>query len=275
MERLGRDGGRLVVLGTQLPDARLPDVIRRIRAQPATRQISVLALIPAGEPESLDGEAFAAGANGVLRRPLERTHLEAWLAKLLSVARRSDVRVSVEGRVVGTPADPREHRFEGISRNLSVNGILFASEDRLPGADLDMELYLAESGRRIPLIGRVVREAREVAWPHRGYGVEFVFVPPDSLEALVALVNAGVPVGPGSTLTAGSLPAAIFATVVQSPWIFELVEPVPYPAGYIVEIRRARRDDWRPGEASPYYVVDGVSADAALRAAREFIARHR
>ena len=32
VERLSKDGGRLVVLGTAIPDARLPDVIRRIRA---------------------------------------------------------------------------------------------------------------------------------------------------------------------------------------------------------------------------------------------------
>jgi len=31
---------------------------------------------------------------------------------------------------------------------------------------------------------------------------------------------------------------------------------------------------WRPGQASPFYVVQGESARAALETAREFVRRH-
>jgi CheY-like chemotaxis protein len=277
LERLGRDGGRLVVLGTELEDAPLADVIRRIRGLPATRHVSVLALIPSGATEALDGEALDAGANAVLRRPLDRAHLEAWLAKLLSVPRRVDARIPVEGQVVGTRRGTIGGHFNGLSRNLSVNGMLLASPVRLLGTDLDIEFHLPESGRRVRAIGRVVREAKDVAWPYLGYGVEFVFVPPDSLEGLVGLVTRHLPPPPApSSVTLQEGPAArIVATVRHSLWIYEIVEPTPYAAGYLVEIRRGPREGWRPGAAGPYFVVEGVSAESAMKAAREFVARHR
>jgi len=53
MERLAREGGRLVVLGSQIEGASVPELIRRIRGLPATRQVSILALIRAGEPDTV------------------------------------------------------------------------------------------------------------------------------------------------------------------------------------------------------------------------------
>jgi CheY-like chemotaxis protein len=275
MERLARDGGRLVVLGTEIEDARLVDVIRRIRGLPKPLQTSVLALIPSGEPDTVDGDALDAGANAVLRRPLDRAHLEAWLAKLLSVPRRVDARIPVQGQVVGTRRDTIGGHFYGLSRNLSVNGMLLASPVRLAGSDLDVEFQLPETGRRVRAIGRVVREAKDVAWPYLGYGVEFVFVPPDSLEGLVGLVTRHLPPPPLPPPLAEGPAARIVATVRHSTWIYEIVAPAPYAAGYLVEIRRGPRKGWRPGAAGPYFVVEGVSEEGAMKAAREFVARHR
>jgi hypothetical protein len=237
--------------------------------------VSVLALIRAGEPDGLDGETLDAGANAVLRRPLDTMHLEAWLAKLLSVPRRVDARIPVQGQVVGTPRDSVGGHFSGLSRNLSVNGMLLASPVRLAGSDLDIEFHLPEGGRRVRAIGRVIREAREVGWPYIGYGVEFVFLPPDSLESLVSLVARHLPVPSAAPPEPGFPGPRIVATVRHSSWIYEIVEPVPYPAGYLVEIRRGPREGWRPGAAGPYFVVEGVSEESALKAAREFVARHR
>lgn len=275
MERLATDGGRLVVLGPEIDDSSLPDLIRRIRGLPKLRQVSVIALIPAGEKDTLDGEALDAGANAVLRRPLDPMHLEAWLAKLLSVPRRVDARIPVQGQVVGTRRDAAAGHFYGLSRNLSVNGMLLASPIRLVGSDLDIEFHLPETGRRVRAIGRVIREAKEVGWPYLGYGVEFVFLPPDSLEGLVSLVARHLPPAALPVPPAEGAAARIVVTVRHSAWIYELVEPQPYPGGYLVEIRRGLREDWRPGAAGPYFVVEGVSAEIAMKAAREFVARHR
>jgi CheY-like chemotaxis protein len=275
MERLAGEGCRLVVLGTEIEDATLVDAIRKIRGLPSTRQVSLLALIPSGEPDTLDGEALDAGANAVLRRPFDRAHLEAWLAKLLSVPRRVDARIPVQGQVVGTRRDTIGGHFYGLCRNLSVNGMLLASPVRLAGSDLDIEFHLPESGRRVRAIGRVVREAKDVAWPYLGYGVEFVFVPPDSLEGLALLVTQNLPPPPPAPLVEAPAVTRIVATVRHPAWIYEIVEPAPNATGFRVEIRRGPREGWRPGSAGPYFVVEGFSEEGALLAARAFVARQR
>src|SRR5262245_39238334 len=103
IDGIARSRSSLVVLGPRLPDLSLPDAIRRIRGSPLTRHISVLAVIPASEATALDAEAARAGANAVLRRPFDKDGLDPWIAKLLSVPRRVEARVPVQGHVVGTP----------------------------------------------------------------------------------------------------------------------------------------------------------------------------
>ncbi len=270
LDILAREGGRLVILGTRLPDLDLLEAVRRIRMLPATRRVSILALVPAEEKEELDEELREAGANGVLRRPLDRAQLEGWIAKLLVVPRRVDARVPVLGQVVGTPRTEESGHFYGLSRNLSVNGMLLASPVRLTdGPDLDLELQLPEVGVRVRALGRVVRDAGEVGWPYLGYGVEFLFVPPESQLAIELMVASSVV--SLTQLTRDGAVAGIHATVRSAGWIYEIVEPVAYEAGWLVEIRRGPRDGWRPGVAGPFYVVEASSPEGALRAAREFV----
>ena len=273
LEGLAREGGRLVVLGPHLPDLTLPEAVRRIRSLPATRRVSILALLPADQPPRSELEIVDAGANAVLRRPLDGVLLEHWISKLLHVPRRVEARVPVHGQVVGTPRSPTTGHFYGLSRNLSVNGMLLASPVRLfDGPDLDLELQLPEPVTRVRALGRVVRDAVEVGWPYIGYGVEFLFVPPDSQTALVTLVGFRTP--PPVTIQAIEPRVRIRATVRFGGWIYEIVEPVAYEAGYLVEIRRGPREGWRPGLSGPFYVVEGPSEEAALRAAREFVQKN-
>jgi CheY-like chemotaxis protein len=270
LDCLAREGGRLVILGTRLLDIDLSEAIRRIRSLPATRRVSILALVPAEEREDLEEELTAAGVNATLRRPLDRAQLEGWIAKLLVVPRRVDARVPVLGQVVGTPRTEETGHFYGLSRNLSVNGMLLASPVRLTdGPDLDLELQLPDVAGRVRALGRVVRDAGEVGWPYLGYGVEFLFVPPESQLALELMVTTSAM--SLTHLTREGAAAGIHATVRSGAWIYEIVDPVAYEAGWLVEIRRGPREGWRPGVAGPFYVVEGPSPEVALRAAREFV----
>jgi CheY-like chemotaxis protein len=269
LDGLARENGRLVILGTHLPDLDLLETLHRIRSLPATRRVSILVLVPADEREELEEDLKTAGANAALRRPLDRAQLEGWIAKLLAVPRRVDARVPVFGQVVGTPRTEETGHFYGLSRNLSVNGMLLASPVRLTdGPDLDLELQLPDKGGRVRALGRVVRDAGEVGWPYLGYGVEFLFVPPESQLAIELTVASAV-VSLTHLTREGA--AGIHATVRSGTWIYEIVEPVAYEAGYLVEIRRGPREGWRPGVAGPFYVVEGRSPEVALRAAREFV----
>ena len=265
---IAESDARLVVLGSRLPDLALPDAIHRIRSSNATRHISVLVLLPMSEPSELDRLAMEAGANAVMRRPFDQGRLDSWIAKLLSVPRRIDARVPVQGQVVGTPTAAAVGHFFGLSRNLSVNGMLLASPTRLDEhPDVELEFNLPGKGGVLRALGRIVREAREVSWPYLGYGVEFLFVPPDSLAAISRLVT-------GRSLLAPRSSPAIHSTVRRDVWVYEILDPIPHAEGWQSEIRRAPRDGWRPGRGGPYYVVEGRSREETLAQARAFILRH-
>jgi CheY-like chemotaxis protein len=264
LQRLAEGGGTLAVLGPELPDITLPELVRKIRASPVTRRVSVLALVPTSEPLELDAETAQAGANAVLRRPLDHSHLDAWLSKLLSVPRRVEARVAVSGRVVGTPRSEAAGHFVGLSLNLSINGMLLASPVRLLGhPDVDLEMDLPPS-LRLKALGRVVREAPEVGWPYLGYGVEFLYVPEESLGTLMRLLS-------GSPRHSADADFGIHSTLRRDAWIFEILQPVPQENGWEVEIRRCPRETWRPGSAGPFYVVEGPTAQDAIAQARAFV----
>jgi CheY-like chemotaxis protein len=263
-------GGRLVVLGPRLPDLDLHEAVQRIRASALTRHVSILVILGNAEPEDTGPRALEAGANAVLRRPLDEAALEAWLGKLLAVPRRVEARVPVQGQVVGTPKAEATGHFYGLTRNLSINGMLLASPVRLePSRDVELEFGLPDMRAGLRALGRVVREAGDVAWPYIGYGVEFLFVPQDSIESIASFIHRAVAVS--LSLDA---PRGIHSTVRREFWIYEILEPVAGPDGWQAEIRRAPREAWRPGAGGPFYVVLGDSPADALSQARGFIQRH-
>ena len=69
-------------------------------------------------------------------------------------------------------------------------------------------------------------------------------------------------------------PGAIHSTMRREEWIYELTEPLRFEGGFLVEIRRAAREDWRAGSSSPFYVVQGKTAADALDTARRFVREH-
>jgi len=271
LDTLARTSGRCVVLGSLHPDQSLAEAVKKIRGLPATRHVSILVVLGSDERASVEAAALGAGANAVLRRPLDSGRLEDWVAKLLEVPRRVDARVPVQGQVVGTPHSQRNGHFYGLSRNLSVHGMLLASPVRLPEApDLDLEFQLPDGVARVRALGRVVREAGEVGWPYLGYGVEFLFVPDESKHAIGQLVDREAGPARGADTAEGR---GVLTTVRRGTWIYEIVQPSPYEGGFLAEIRRGPREGWRPGVAGPYYVVEAASVEAAVRAARAFVNR--
>lgn len=271
LEAVVQGGVALVVLGPRLPDLPMVDAIRRLRGEKAGPRTSILAVIPGSDPVGTEGVVLGAGANAALRRPLERFVLESWVAKLLDVPRRVLARVPVHVQVVGSRRRAPGEHFYGLSRNLSVHGMLLASPVRIEAEDLDLEIDLPEPEGRVRVLGRIAREAPEVGWPYVGYGIEFLFLPESGQRAIDRMVQRAAPPEPARSLWA---PGAIHSTVRRDAWIYEITEPARTETGFLVEVRRGVREGWRPGQASPFYVVQGESAREALDAAREFVRRH-
>ncbi len=261
-----REPPRLLVLGATLAT---PDLVRRVRAHALGRALSMLAVVPAGEAPGTEGLLLEAGANAALRRPLDRFVLESWVGKLLEVPRRVLARVPVHVQVVGNRRQALGEHFYGLTRNLSVHGLLLASPVRIEADDLDLELELAE--RRVRVLGRIVREAPEVGWPYVGYGIEFLFLPEAARQGIDRMVQRDVVEEPARSLWR---PGAIHSTLRHDEWIYEITEPARTESGFLVEIRRGERRDWRPGRSSPFHVVQAATPGAALEAASAFVRRH-
>lgn len=270
-DALTREGARLVVLGPNLPDVPLVETIKRIREGSASRRVSILVMIPAPDPPGTEGLVLAAGANAALRRPLDRFVLESWVSKLVDVPSRVLARIPVHVQVVGSQRAAGGESFYGLSRNLSVHGMLLASPVRIEAEDVDLEIDLPEAEGRVRVLGRIAREAPEVGWPYLGYGIEFLFLPESAQRVIDRVVRRAAPQEPPRSLWA---PGAIQSTVRRDDWIYEITEPARTESGFLVEIRRAAREGWRPGRASPFYVVEDGTPEAALEAARDFVLRH-
>ena len=72
-----RTGARLIALGIDIPDLTTAETVRRIRASPLARGVSVMVLLPSSTSAETEQEALDAGANVVLRRPLDPVVVEA------------------------------------------------------------------------------------------------------------------------------------------------------------------------------------------------------
>jgi hypothetical protein len=258
----------LVVLGSEFASV---EQVSRVRGSELGRGLSLLVVVPSEDPPGIEGVLLDAGANAALRRPLERFVLESWVGKLLDVPRRVLTRIPVHVQVVGSRRkSPGEH-FYGLTRNLSVHGMLLASPVRIDAEDVDLELDLPEPEGRVRVLGRVVREAPEVGWPYVGYGIEFLFLPEGAQAAVQRMVRREADVEAPRSLWA---PGAIHSTFRRSEWIYEVSEPARTDSGFLVEIRRSERAHWRPGRGRPCHVVRANDARAAVEAAREFVRRH-
>jgi hypothetical protein len=258
----------LVVLGGELVT---PALVRGIRALETGRQLSLLAIVPAGEAPGIEGLLLEAGANAALRRPLDRFVLESWIAKLLDVPSRVLRRIPVHVQVVGSRRKASGEHFYALTRNLSVHGMLLASPVPIDAEDLDLELDLPEPEGRMRVLGRIVRDAPEVGWPYIGYGIEFLFLPEAARNAIDRMVQRDAV--PESTRRLWS-PGAIHSTLRRDDWIYEISEPARTEGGFLVEIRRGTRRDWRPGRSAPFHLLQAQDAGAALESARAFVRRH-
>jgi CheY-like chemotaxis protein len=238
LEQLDQRAGGLVVLGPSIPDLTLAETIKRIRQKPETRHVSILAL-SSRELSELPG------ANVVLPAKIDVATLAAWISKLSSVPPRVPLHAKVSGRT-------SEHgaRFCGVSQDISLAGMRVVCDDELPfGENLDLWLELASAPSAIAL-GRVVRRDPEAPRSH-GYGVEFLYVPPATQEAIERIVegtDAPVHVLRGRT------------------WICEILRPLPQGDEWEVEVLRART----PEQARERFLsVSGATAEEALEKARE------
>ena len=172
-------------------------------------------------------------------------------------------------QVVGSRHGTEGEHFYGLSRNLSVHGMLLASPVRIDAEDLDLEIDLPESEGRVRVLGRIAREAPEVGWPYVGYGIEFLFLPEPAQRVIDRLVRSEAPQEPPRSLWA---PGA------------DPLDPAPGRAGSTRSAtpRAPRAASWSrsgaaratagaPAAPAPSTWSRSRSPEAALEVARAFV----
>jgi hypothetical protein len=154
-------------------DRDLPWAGRRVtalREDPSTRGLSIV-VVARGDFDPGEVELLEAGANAILRLPLEFDSDER-LERLLHVPVRKEARFSVSFRVDTYAAGAAE---PALALNLSQSGMLMeATGDLRVGEPLQMQFPLGEEPPPVQTHGRVVR----VAAPSQ-YGIEFTDVDAD------------------------------------------------------------------------------------------------
>jgi hypothetical protein len=177
---------RLLVIDGRPPAA--ADLVRRIREDPDTRELSIAALLAYElEPE---GALRDAGVNAVLSRRQSEPLWDDAFQELVNVPPRRWVtlpaRVAIGPRpAVGAP------RLDVIARNISVRGLLVETAQPLPvGAVINLFLTLPTTSHELHLVGRVVWE-RAAEPSLRRQGIEFLGFHGDALGSIAAFVASG------------------------------------------------------------------------------------
>jgi CheY-like chemotaxis protein len=129
--------------------------------------------------------ATQCGANAVVIKPVRPEMLLEQVGIFLSIPIRRDFRAPFNARVHGMRGTLS---FSGVTRNISVSGVLCETEMRLNHDDLITNLFLTIESHRIIADGKVI-------WSETGpdgmyhYGVKFTMIPPECREKIEQFVS--------------------------------------------------------------------------------------
>lgn len=169
LEKARQEKPQLVMFGFDLFDMTGPDFCRQIRAEEATRSISLLLVTDEETPEHAD-LCLSAGCNDFIRRPLQHSELDAKIEKLTHIPVRRQLRTMTRIEV----SLEKDGRFVlGRSINISSNGMLLEVERTLPGdATVRVHFYLPSDPSPLQLEAAILRA--DFSGPRAHYGLKFL-----------------------------------------------------------------------------------------------------
>ena len=163
-------------------------LLRRIRADPATRaaSLAVISRVPPSQAE--EAELRRAGANVVLTAEMVADMSEESIDQLLDVPLRREARMPVRF-VVWSHVGPDNPPMEGRSINVSVRGLLLQTPEPVDiGSKLELTFRLPDDDVEIRAVGKAVREH---PWGEgKQIGVEFLILRDAARDRIRAYVNA-------------------------------------------------------------------------------------
>lgn len=149
-----------------------------IRQDPELRKVSILLIC---QPTSGQIErASNCGANSWICRPVQPGLLVQEVGKLIAIPTRIDHRASMHGVV-------RCKWFSGVSRNISVSGVLCETDVEIDAEEIITRLSIFINSREIISEGKVARSVRLTNGKYN-YGIQFIGLAPEHRKEIEAVV---------------------------------------------------------------------------------------
>ncbi len=169
---------KLIIAMLDMPEISGDMLCSLIRQDPLLKNVSIL-LICQPTPSQIE-RASTCGANAWICKPLQPGLLLQEIGKLIAIPTRVDHRANVHGIV-------RCNWFSGISRNISVSGLLCETNVEIDPEELITSLSVSISSREIVTDAKV---ARSVKLPNGlySYGVQFIGLTPEHRKEIEILV---------------------------------------------------------------------------------------
>jgi virulence-associated protein VagC len=162
-------------------------LLRRIRADPSTRNVQLAALSRVPPSQSEEAALRRAGANVVLTADLLPDMSEESIGQFLDVPLRREAQVPVR-YVVWSHVGPDNAPAEGRSINVSVRGLLLQTPEPVDiGSKLEISFHLPGDEVEIRAVGKAVREH---PWGEKQIGVEFLILRDAARDRIRAYVAA-------------------------------------------------------------------------------------
>jgi CheY-like chemotaxis protein len=156
-----------------------------IRGDEGLKTVSIIMVCDVAEA-SLP-QCREAHANVVLAKPVDPVQLFSKVSDLLMVPRRQDLRAILHASVNGKKGP---HSFLGVSKNISISGILLETEQALTKGD-QVTCTVTIVGRVITVAGIVMRAQKLESGRFR-YGLKFRSLDTKSLVLIDQLVRGGI-----------------------------------------------------------------------------------
>ena len=145
-----------------------------IRSDPALKDVSLIMVCDAGG--LFQAQCLQAGANTVMTKPVDPFELFTHVAELLVISQRQDMRASLH---VSAARREETTSFPGVSRNISISGMLLEAETELQKGER-LACAVDIGGREITTECEVVRVERSSTSGFQ-YGVKFLNIDTKSM----------------------------------------------------------------------------------------------
>jgi CheY-like chemotaxis protein len=173
----------LVIAQLDLPETGGDQFCALVRQESSLRNVSII--LVCYDSEAALARASNCGANAVVTRPIRPEILLRLVGRFLGIQARRDYRAVLNARIAGA----RENQvFSGVTRNISVSGLLCESGMELHQDDLLSNLLFSVDSSQIVANGQVVWTS-DAADGQYSYGIRFLDLAQELQEKIEQFVS--------------------------------------------------------------------------------------